>query len=376
MRKATRRVISLGLTAMMAVSALSGCSGSGQTQTQESVAPTVSETAAAAGTETVGETAAAGVDRSQRLIIYSNSASSGRQEWLKEQAEKEGFNIEVVSIPGGELTNRLIAEKNNALADMVYGLNTVEYEKLKAENLLMKYQPEWASEVDMSLGDAEGYYYPIVVQPLVLVYNNEMADPPKDWTDLADPKYKDQYNIFGLNGGTAKNVLSGILVRYADPAGELGISEEGWEVVRGYIQNAHIEVPGEDYLGSVISGERPMSMLWGSGVLQNQKEREYTFGVMTPEIGEPYVVEQVAVMSTTPNGDLAIDFANWFGSAEVQAAWSEQFGTIAAHPEALAQAGDDVKGFMAEMHAQDIDWGLVAENIDMWVEKVELEFVQ
>lgn len=316
------------------------------------------------------------VDRSQQLVIYSNSASAGRAQWLTERAAKEGFNVTIVDLGGAELTNRLIAEKNNAVADMVYGLNNLEYEKLKKEGLLLKYTPVWADEVDKALGDPEGYYHPIVVQPLVLMYNTDYPNPPKDWTDLIDPKYKDQYNIFRLTGGTAKNILSSILVRYPDPKGEGGISAEGWEVARKYIQNAHIEVQGEDYVGNLISGVRPMTMMWGSGVIQNQNERNYTFGIMSPEIGVPYVVEQVGIISKTKKASLALDFANWFGSKEIQAEWSAKFGSIPAQPEALAQASDDIKAFMAKVHPQTIDWALVAANVDMWVEKVELEFIQ
>ena len=105
-------------------------------------------------------------DRS--LIIYTNSASDGRGDWLTDLAEEAGFEIMVVHMGGGELTNRLIAEKNTQIADLVWGLNAVEYERLKKQDLLQKYEPTWAKEVDMVLGDPEGYYYPIVVQPLMM----------------------------------------------------------------------------------------------------------------------------------------------------------------------------------------------------------------
>ena len=318
----------------------------------------------------------AAADRNRQLLIYSNSASDGRGEWITELAKNEGFNIAVVPIPGGELTNRLIAEKNNSQADLVFGLNNLEYEKLKKAKLLQQYKPVWANEVDMSLGDKDGYYYPIVIQPLVLIYNNQLKDVPKDWTDLTNPKYKDKYNIFSLNGGTAKNILSSILIRYKDPKGELGISKEGWNVAKAYIQNAHIEIKGEDYVGNVINGSRPMTMMWGSGVLQHQKERKYKFGIMSPAIGVPYVVEQVGIIANGKKAALAIDFANWFGSKEVQAAWSNKFGTIPAHPKALEQASTDLKEFISAVHSQNMDWALVAENIDAWVEKVELEFIK
>lgn len=316
------------------------------------------------------------VNRKEQLVIYSNSASDGRSDWLVERAAQEGFNIEVVSIPAGELTNRLIAEKNNSLADMVYGLNSIEYEKLKNEDLLLKYEPTWASEVDMTLGDKEGFYYPIIVQPLVLMMNNEMENQPKDWIDLIDEQYTDQYNIFSLGGGTGKTVFASIISRYPDPNGELGISEEGWDIGKKYIQNGHFEIKGEDYVGALIDGSRPMSMMWGSGVIQHQEERDYAFDIMTPEIGVPYVVEQVAIISKTNKSALAIEFANWFGSAEIQTEWSQKFGSIPAHPEALEAASQEVKDFMSKVHAQELDWGLIAENLDMWVEKAELEFIK
>ena len=97
---------------------------------------------------------------------------------------------------------------------------------------------------------------------------------------------------------------------------------------------------------------------------------------MSPAIGVPYVVEQVGIIVHGKKTALAIDFANWFGSKEVQAAWSNKFGTIPAHPKALEQASTDLKEFMGAVHSQNMDWALVAENIDAWVEKVELEFIK
>lgn len=81
---------------------------------------------------------AAEVDKSQKLIVYTNSGSNGRDEWLKSTAKDAGYNIEVVQIQGGDLSNRIISEKNNPQADMVFGLNAMEYEKLKNEEVIDK----------------------------------------------------------------------------------------------------------------------------------------------------------------------------------------------------------------------------------------------
>lgn len=315
-------------------------------------------------------------EKNETLVIYSNSLSNGRGDWLKEKASEAGFSIELVEIGGAELANRLIAEKNNSIADMVFGLNNLEYTRLKNEDLLAKYEPTWKDEVDMSLGDAEGYYYPIVIQPLVLI-GRQGVEMPKDWTDLVDKKYEGRYAIFGLQGGTSKTILGSIVSRYPDPQGDLGVSKEGWEVVKNYIGNSVIVQGTEDYVSRVINeGDLDYVMMWGSGLLQNQKERDYKFQYMKPEIGVPFVTEQTAILSTTAKKEKAEEFINWFGSAEMQSAWSEKFGTIPANKKSLETVSQDVKEFVQSVKPQDLDWTFISENINSWIEKAELEFMK
>ena len=40
--------------------------------------------------------------------------------------------------------------------------------------------------------------------------------------------------LHGLNGGTGKTVYASIISRYQDPEGELGISDEGWEIAASF----------------------------------------------------------------------------------------------------------------------------------------------
>lgn len=368
--------LGLGMAMVLSLAACGSGGSAGSTQSPPSAAsqPDASQTAEsqAAGSQTEAEN----VDKSQKLIIYTNSGSNGRDEWLKDQAAQNGYKIEVVQIQGGDLANRIIAEKNNPQADMVFGLNTLEYEKLKKESVLDKWTPSWAGEVDPSLGDKDGYYYPIVIQPLVNIMNADLANPPKDYTDLVNPEWNGKYTILNFGGGTGKTILASLLVRYRDDSGQEGISQEGWDFVKKWIQNGHMEQQGEDNVGNVISGTIPISEMWGSGVLQNQTERNYKFKIMTPEIGVPYVTEQIAMISGSKKRDLAVDFANWFGSADVQTAWMNQFGTIPCQPKSLDQAPEDIKNFISQVHPQDMDWGFISQHIDQWVEKCELEFMQ
>ncbi|MBF6625645.1 extracellular solute-binding protein [Aerococcaceae bacterium zg-BR9] len=317
------------------------------------------------------------IDYSKEIVIYSNSTTDGRGEWLKDKAKAAGFNITYVDVPGGELADRLIAEKNNSIADLVFGLNNLEFNRIKDEELLIKYSPDWAEEVDLSLGDKDGYYYPIVVQPLVLIANQK-AELPSDWTELTNEKYKGQYGILKLSTGTSKNIFASILSRYTDESGELGISEEGWEVAAKYLQNAYIYEQGEDFVSQIIDDKNPLnySMMWGSGVLQYQKENSYKFKVMSPEIGVPYVTEQIGIVSSSNKQELVKEFINWFGSAKLQKEWSDEFGTIPANKSALENVKDEIKEFASSVKPQKLDWKFIGEKINQWIEKAELEFVE
>lgn len=102
-----------------------------------------------------------------------------------------------------------------------------------------------------------------------------------------------------MEGGTDKTVYASILSRYQDPDGELGISDEGWEIASKIYGNAHNIAEGEDSIGEVIDGTYPLDEHWASGVLTEEKERDYEFQIMTPEIGVPFVVESVAIAEGT-----------------------------------------------------------------------------
>lgn len=318
-------------------------------------------------------------NKDKSLVIYTNSGSDGRAEWLTQKAAEKGFKLNVVTLGAGDLTNRLVAEKNNQIADVVIGLNAVEYEKLKKQDMLMKFKPSWAKDVDMTLGDKEGYYYPTVTQPLILAYNKKYYNDqtvPTDWTDLIKSEYKNKYTILDLGGGTSKTILASILVRYKDPNGQYGISQEGWDVAKKYLQNGHIEKTGEDSYAAVMNGQRPLIMAFGSGLLQHEKQLGTNLGIMAPKIGVPFVVEQVAIFNKSKKTDVAKEFVDWFGSAEVQAEWSQKFGTVPVQPDALAKAAPEVKELMANVKPQQIDWKFVADNMDKWMEKVQLEFLK
>ncbi|MDO4432110.1 MAG: extracellular solute-binding protein [Aerococcaceae bacterium] len=314
-------------------------------------------------------------DKSETLVIYSNSVSGGRGDWLTEKAKEAGFNIQMVEIPGGELADRVIAEKNNAVADMVYGIGSLDANKLRDAGILTQFTPEWIDKVEPGLADKDNYYNPIFIQPLILVGTPDAKEMPKDWTELGE-KFAGQYQLRGLTGGTPRAILASIIARYLDESGELGVSEEGWKVVESYIKGDNRLPEGQDYTARMLDPNEGIfyGQFWTSGAIKAQQENNIKWQIMSPEVGVPFVSEHAMILSASKKQELAQEFINWFGSAEVLEAYSAEFGSIPANKD--AKVSDEIKEVLSQVKQQPLDWDVLGQHIDEWVEKVELEFVQ
>lgn len=315
------------------------------------------------------------------LTIYSNSVSDGRGEWLQERAAQEGFKIQFVDANAADMQNRLIAEAASPIADIAFGLNTILWEKLKAENILAQYVPVWADEISEGLNDPDGYYHATVKQAILLVYDMNQVKPedaPTDWLDLfTKEEFYGKYEyLTSLGGGTVRNVLAGILTRYQDPNGDLGISDEGWEAIAKYYEHGVPNESGVDLYGQFASETSSVvcGQMWSSGIAARDEQYGVKTGYVVPEVGVPYAVESIAIVNGTKNMEEAQRFVDWFGSAEIQGEWAQEFSTLPANVNAVGMA-DEFNQEIAKIPAQDIDWSLVSENIDAWCEKITLEYM-
>ena len=264
----------------------------------------------------------------------------------------------------------------------MYGLNAIIWNDLISRDLLVSYDaPSWAAEVSEGLNDPNGYYYAIVKQAIVLAYDKNQVseeDAPTDWTDLwTNEKFFGKYEASGrLTAGTTRNVIAGILSRYSDPNGELGVSDEGWEAIAAYYQHGVPNEEGVDSYAQIANPNSPVLMcqMWSSGVIQYDEMYGTSTGVAKPEVGIPYAVEGIGIINGTKNMEEALRFVEWFGSAQIQGEWAEKFGTMPAN-EIAAEKADPFQRELCSIPAQNIDWALVAKNIDAWCEKITLEYL-
>lgn len=313
----------------------------------------------------------------KKIVIYTNASGAGRGEWVQQEAAKQGFELQFVDAGGGDIANRLLAEKNNPVADVVWGLSSVDYEKFKKQDMIEKYTPSWAGQVSPGLNDADGYYHATAKQAILMMYDESVYTKdtaPTDWPDLwNNSQYHDKYLVLLAGGGTARAVLAGILTRYQDPNGEFGISKEGWDELTKFYHNGRELKQGEDLFETLAKKEQPISAIWSSGIEGFEQQQNMQMGVVSPQIGVPHLVESIALVKGSKNADAAKEFIDWFGTAEVQGPFAAKFSYFPANQEALKDAPQSAKDLAATVTVQDIDWKFVAENIEQWVQKIELQ---
>ena len=155
--------------------------------------------AAALALSLTGAALAQGKDYSNVTIrIYSNSNSTERVTWLKNEARAAGFNISLddTTVISGDVT-AIQAANENKDGDILFGLNETRWGQVVGgvyENLkLMDWTPAWADEVGEYA--YPGKAYGLVIQNILMLYRTDelgtkgQALKFTHWADLVDSGY-------------------------------------------------------------------------------------------------------------------------------------------------------------------------------------------
>ena len=315
----------------------------------------------------------------ETIVVYSPQGDELRGTWIKDKAKAElGLDIQFLCAGGGELSDRLVAEKNNPQADVVMGLAQTAMYKLKTEDILDVYEPAWVKGLPEVYRDKDGYFNSFWQTPIVIAYNPEFLSSdkaPKGWEDLNKPEYNGLYGIGATSAQTTRTYLVGMLWQYYDA--ETGdISQEGWDFLSQVYENAGtLPSSDADIWKSFKDGELPILLWWYGGVVSNCEKNQIPVEYVKPESGTPVVAEAIGLVKGGKSQDGGKKFIDWFGSAEVMAAYAKEFGQAPASPEAIALCPEEVKENATMFTAQNIDWEVAAQNLDKWLEKIELEIM-
>ena len=314
---------------------------------------------------------AAGEDYSGYTIrIYSNSNSTERVTWLVDAAKKAGFSISLDSnevISGDTAAVQAANEKKDG--DLIFGLNETRWGQIvdgQYENLkLVPFTPDWADEVGEYKYDNQAYG--IVIQNVLMLYrNDELGTKGEElhfdhWADVINCGFP-WYRQNKIGGTTNANINSAMLYAFTDPASPAGgISIDGWKALWKFCADG--KFGGDDYKygfdplnkGDVAVSEFYSSALYGKIDAAAEGSANPLKGALEPENwaladikdGTYYIAEYIGILDKEGRTDEQTEavkaFVNWFGSAEVQAEWAEEFDSFPCNTAAAKIVyGDDI----------------------------------
>lgn len=298
------------------------------------------------------------------IRIYSNSNSPERTTWLINEAKEAGFTISIDdnSVINGD-TAAIQAANEKKDGDILFGLNETRWGQVvdgTYENLsLVDWTPEWAEEVGNYKYD--GKAYGLVIQNVLMLYRtdelgtNGTALSFDHWSDIVNCGFK-WYRQGKVGGTTNSNINSAMLYAFVDPSSQAGgISIDGWKMLWNYCANGTFT--GDSYgFDPLNKGEVQVSTFYSSslyGKIDGAADGSATpitndnWALVDIKDGTYYIAEYLGILNREGRTDEQTEavkaFAQWFGSADVQAAWGDEFDSFPCNVVAVdAIYGEDV----------------------------------
>ena len=344
------------ILALVMVLSLAACGAQTETPATKPTAEAPAEQPAEQPTETEAEPK----DYSGYTIrIYSNSNSTERTTWLINEAKDAGFTISIDdnSVISGD-TAAIQAANENKDGDILFGLNETRWGQVVDgvyENLsLTEWTPTWADQVGEYKYD--GAAYGLVIQNVLMLYRTDEYGTNGEelhfqhWADIVDCGYS-WYRQNKVVGTTNANINSAILYAFTDPTSPAGgISVDGWKTLWKYCADG--KFGGDDWkygFDPLNKGDVAVSTFYSSSLYgkidaaAEGSEHPITadnWKLVDIDDGTYYIAEYIGILDkagrTEEETEAVKAFAEWFGSADVQAAWGEEFDSYPCNSAAAA----------------------------------------
>ena len=218
----------------------------------------------------------------------------------------QGGTEKVVTKITGEIKAKKIGADVLMVADPSY------YLKLEDQKLLLPYK---SKEEKNLINDkaADGAWYAVRVCNMIIAYNADKLkaeDAPKNWTDLADPKWKGKIAMPNpMLSGTAYVAVGALADKY------------GWEYFDKLKANGlRVEEGNSAIQNKLLTGEYAAAMILEENILKLANTKKEPLKVIYPKDGVVQVPSPIAIFNTTKNPEGAKALVDWWLSKEGQQA--------------------------------------------------------
>jgi iron(III) transport system substrate-binding protein len=272
-------------------------------------------TSLAAQTELTVYTAVEAEDLARYAETFNKSNPDIKINWVRDST--------------GIITAKLLAERDNPQADVVWGLAATSLLLLKSEGMLEAYAPAGVDKLDPKFvdGDNPPAWVGMDAWVAAVCYNTVEAEkagltPPKSWKDLTDPMYAGQIIMPNPNSsGTGFLDVSSWLQMFGE--------DGGW----AYMDALHENIARYTHSGSkpcklAAAGEIPIGISFAFRGAKS-KAAGAPLEIIVPTEGVGWDMEATAIVAGTADLDAAKTLVDFTVTKEANVMYNTGYAVVA-----------------------------------------------
>lgn len=274
---------------------------------------------------------AAGTSQAATELLVYTAVEADELAGFKEAFESEHPDIEIqwVRDSTGVVTSKLMAEKDNPRADIVWGLAATSLMLLGNEGYFQPYAPAGVDKLDAKYVDSADPPAWVGQRAWIasICYNTVEGEKagvpaPASWQDLTQSVYKDHVIMPNPNSsGTGFLDVSSWIQMWGE--------EKAWS----FMDALHGNILEYTHSGSApckraAAGEAVVGVSFAYRGAQ-LKEQGAPIEVIAPEEGVGWDLEAFAIVHNTDKLDAARKLADWSVSKQANEIYAEQYAVVA-----------------------------------------------
>lgn len=319
------------------------------------------------------------------ITVYTALEDDQLQTYLESfSSAYPDIQVDLIRDSTGVITARLLAEKDNPQADVVWGLAASSLLVAEQEGILEPYAPAGLERVREAFRDNANPPTWVGIdewESAFCVNTFEMEAlglaTPTSWADLTKPEYRGQIVMSNPNSSGTGFLSVSALLQLNQEGGVTSYEGEladlaGWD----YLSALHDNVAVYTHSGSkpcvmAATGEYPIGISFGYRAIQ-ERENGAPIEAVFPTEGSGWELEANALVKKAEVNPAAKTFLDWAISDDAMANYAQNF--------ALTSVPTDTpvpEGFPEDPQAQliDNDFNWAAENrgaiLALWLERFD-----
>ena len=274
-----------------------------------------------------GQTAWAATELTVYTAVEAEDLARYAETFNKDHPDIE---IKWVRDSTGIVTAKLLAEKNNPQADVIWGLAATSLLLLKSEGMLEPYKPKGVEKLDKKFVDKGAVPTWVGMDAWVasVCYNTVEAakhnlKPPKTWKDLLDPMYEGHLIMPNPNSsGTGFLDVSSWLQMFGKDKG-------GWEFMDGLHKNiARYTHSGSKPCKLAAAGEIPIGISFAFRGAKS-KAQGAPIDIIVPDEGVGWDMEATAIVAGTSKLEAAQKLVDWSITRKANEMYNTGYAVVA-----------------------------------------------